>query len=98
MKMPAAMAPKRAIEEPICMLEAALPVDAGEPAELEPVPWNPASLVELAVELLPEVVVDAVRVAELMVVLREIGLPVPEALAPVPTGVTIAEEVLLGGC
>lgn len=96
MKMPAAIAPKRAMEEPICMLEAA-PVGS-EPAELVPVPWKPASSVELAVARLLEEVVDAVRVAELMVVLREIGLPVPDALAPVPMGVIIAEVVLLEGC
>ena len=44
--------------------------------------------------------VVAVRVAWLMVVLREIGMPVPEALAAVPAGVTRTgtEVVLLDGC
>lgn len=85
--MPAAMAPKRAMPEPIWKLEAA-PVDSGASVELVPVPWKPASSVEVAVEVASPEVVEAVRVAELMVVLREMGLPVPDALAPVPTGVT----------
>lgn len=88
------MAPKRAMPEPIWKLEAA-PVDSAPPAEEVPVPWKPASLEELAVAELSEVE-EAVRVGLLMVVLREIGLPVPEALAPVPTGVTrTGTEVVL---
>lgn len=87
--MPAAMAPKRAMPEPIWKLEAA-PVDSGASVELEPVPWKSAPLeVREPVAVASESEVEeAVRVAELMVVLRVMGLPVPEALAPVPTGVT----------
>lgn len=86
------MAPKRAMPEPIWKLDAA-PVDSEPPAEEVPVPWKPASSVELAVA---EPVVEAVRVGLLIVVLRDIGLPVPDALAPVPTGVTrMGTEVVL---
>jgi hypothetical protein len=44
--------------------------------------------------------VVAVSVAMLMVVLRETAMPVPEALAPVPTGVTITTAVVVAlyGC
>lgn len=98
MKIPAAMAPNRAMPEPTWKLEAA-PVDSGASVEV-PVPWKPASSVEVAVLSEPEELVVAVRVALLRVWLREIGLPVPDAEAPVPIGVTMTgtEEVLLCGC
>jgi hypothetical protein len=95
--MPAAMAPMRAMPEPTWKLEAA-PVDSGA-SELVPVPWKPASLV--AVALLRELVVVAVRVAMLMVVLRDMEAPVPEAMGavPVPAGVTgTADMVPLVDC
>ena len=97
--MPAAMAPKRAMPEPTWKLEAA-PVEEAPSVEEVPVPWKPASSVEVPVAVLREEVEVAVRVALLMVVLRETGMPVPDALAAVPTGVTITgtEVVLLCGC
>ena len=57
-----------------------------------------ASSVEEPVAVLREE--EAVRVAWLMVVLRDMGTPVPEALAAVPAGVTRTgtEVVLLDGC
>lgn len=84
--------------EPTWKLEAA-PVDSGASVE-EPVPWKPASSVEVPVLSEPDEVVVAVKVALLRVVLREIGLPVPDAEAPVPTGVTMTgtEEVPLCDC
>lgn len=93
------MAPKSAMPEPTWKLEAA-PVEEAPPAEPVPVPWKPASSVAVPVALLLEEVEDAVRVAMLMVVLRETGTPVPEALAAVPAGVTITgtEVVLLFVC
>lgn len=68
--------------------------------ELVPVPWKPASSVEVPVALLREEVEEAVRVAETMVVLRETETPVPDALAAVPAGVTMTgtEVVALRGC
>jgi len=87
-KMPAAIAPKRAMPEPTWKLEAA-PVEEAASVEEVPVPWKPASSVEVPVALLREEVEVAVRVAMLMVVLRETGTPVPEALAAVPAGVTM---------
>jgi hypothetical protein len=94
--MPAAMAPKRAMPEPTWKLEAA-PVDSGA-SVLVPVPWKPASLVLVA--LLWEAVEVAVRVAMLMVVLRDMDAPVPEAIGAVPAGVTgtTAEVVPLFAC
>jgi len=94
--MPAAMAPKRAMPEPTWKLEAA-------PVEEEPVEealGKLASSVEVPVPVLREEEVVAVRVAWLMVVLRGTDMPVPEALAAVPAGVTITgtEVVLLDGC
>jgi hypothetical protein len=62
-------------------------------------PMKPASLV--AVALLRELVVVAVRVAMLMVVLRDMEAPVPEAMGalPVPAGVTgTADMVPLVDC
>jgi hypothetical protein len=53
------------------------------------------------VALLRELVVVAVRVAMLMVVLRDMEAPVPEAMGalPVPAGVTgTADMVPLVGC
>jgi hypothetical protein len=98
-KMPAAMAPKRAMPEPTWKLEAA-PVEEAASVEEVPVPWKPALLVEVPVALLLEEEEVAVRVAMLMVVLRETGTPVPEALAAVPIGVTMTgtDVVLLKGC
>ena len=96
-KMPAAMAPKRAMPEPTWKLEAA-PVEEAE--SVDEALGKLASSVELPVAVLREEEVVAVRVAWLMVVLREIGMPVPEALAAVPAGVTRTgtEVVLLDGC
>jgi hypothetical protein len=88
--MPAAMAPKRAMPEPTWKLEAA-PVDSGA-SVLVPVPWKPASLVLVAV--VRELVAVAVRVAMLMVVLRDMEEPVPEAMGAVPAGVTGTAEVV----
>ena len=95
-KIPAAMAPKRAMPEPTWKLEAA-PV---EEESVEEALGKLASSVEEPVAVLREDEVVAVRVAWLMVVLREIGMPVPEALAAVPAGVTMTgtEVVLLDGC
>jgi hypothetical protein len=92
------MAPKRAMPEPTWKLEAA-PVDSGA-SVLVPVPWKPASLELVALALLRELVVVAVRVAMLMVVLRDMEAPVPEAIGAVPAGVTgtIAEVVPLLHC
>ena len=97
--MPAAMAPKRAMPEPTWKLEAA-PVEEAESEEEALVPWKPASSVEVPVAVLREEEVVAVRVAWLMVVLRETGMPVPEALAAVPAGVTMTgtEVVPLDVC
>ena len=98
-KMPAAIAPKRAMPEPTWKLEAA-PVEEAASVEEVPVPWKPASSVEVPVALLRGEVEVAVRVAMLMVMLRETGTPVPEALAAVPAGVTMTgtEVVPLDGC
>ena len=95
-KIPAAMAPKRAMPEPTWKLEAA-PVE--EPV-VDDALGKLASSEEEPVAVLREEEVVAVRVAWLMVVLRETGTPVPEALAAVPAGVTRTgtEVVLLGGC
>lgn len=94
--MPAAMAPKRAMPEPTWKLEAA-PVDSGA-SVLVPVPWKPASPEEVA--LPRELVAVAVRVAMLMVVLRDMETPVPEDMGAVPAGVTgtMAEVVPLLSC
>ena len=91
------MAPKRAMPEPTWKLEAP-PVDEAE--SVEEALGKLASSVEDPVAVLREEEVVAVRVAWLMVVLREIGTPVPEALAAVPAGVTRTgtEVVLLDGC
>ena len=90
------MAPKRAMPEPTWKLEAA-PVE--EPV-VDDALGKLASSEEEPVAVLREEEVVAVRVAWLMVVLRETGTPVPEALAAVPAGVTITgtEVVLLDGC
>ena len=95
-KIPAAMAPKRAMPEPTWKLEAA-PVE--EPV-VDDALGKLASSEEDPVAVLREEEVVAVRVAWLMVVLRETGTPVPEALAAVPAGVTRTgtEVVLLDGC
>jgi hypothetical protein len=98
-KMPAAMAPTSARPEPTWKLDAA-PVDDAASVDEVPVPWKPASLVDEPVALLRDEEEVAERVAMLIVVLRETGTPVPEALAAVPTGVTITgtDVVLLCGC
>jgi len=90
------MAPKRAMPEPTWKLEAA-PVDSGA-SVLVPVPWKPASSVADA--LVRELVAVAVKVAMLMVVLRDIDTPVPEDMGAVPAGVTgtRAEVVPLFNC
>jgi hypothetical protein len=97
--MPAAMAPMRAMPEPTWKLDAA-PVEDAASVDEVPVPWKPASLVEVPVALLRDEEEVAVRVAMLIVVLRETGTPVPDALAAVPIGVTMTgtEVVLLCGC
>jgi pyruvate/oxaloacetate carboxyltransferase len=84
-KMPAAMAPKRAMPELTWKLEAA-PV---EEESVEEALGKLASSVEVPVAELREEEEVAVRVAWLMVVLRETAMPVPEALAAVPAGVTM---------
>jgi hypothetical protein len=90
------MAPKRAMPEPTWKLEAA-PVEEEEP--VEEALGKLASSEEEPVAVLREEEEVAVRVAWLMVVLRETGTPVPEALAAVPAGVTRTgtEVVLLDG-
>ena len=88
------MAPKRAMPEPTWKLEAA-PVEEAESEEEALVPWKPASSVEVPVAELREEEVVAVRVAWLIVVLRDMETPVPEALAAVPTGVTGAAVVVV---
>jgi hypothetical protein len=92
------MAPMRAMPEPTWKLDAA-PVDEAASVEEVPVPWKPASLVDVPVALLRDEEEVAERVAMLIVVLRETGTPVPDALAAVPMGVTMTgtEVVLLRG-
>jgi hypothetical protein len=95
--MPAAMAPMRAMPEPTWKLDAA-PVDEAASVLEVPVPWNPASLVEVPVALLRDEEVVAVRVAMLIVVLRVTGTPVPDAPAAVPMGVTMTGTEVVPLC